>query len=142
MYRDLKTMVTKLIAFVFLISASCSTSSEIDIESVNYYTIDNQSDFELFYNTGSGLDERTINIAPSSKVLIEEGRFYASKDPIDANDFFREDPGQEKFLLRRENGNEIKAFQIGNSPDLNWMVESLGNYTYNHTLIVSDQMIN
>lgn len=140
MTKSLRVSGLHIFPFFILLLGSCGPN-EIDIESVNFYIIDNQSSQIMIYNTGSGLDERTIVIQRLDQVIIEEGRVYASEEPYPAIEFFRRAPGNEVYLLRKVDIDTIRTLKLSNSETLNWNLEKVGKYTYNHTLLVSYQMI-
>jgi hypothetical protein len=129
-----------ILAFILALNISSCTSDPIS--SSNRYIIDNQSSTDLFYNTGSGLDERTIEIPRFKLTVIEEAAFEGDRVTlISAEDVFipTEDP---IYLLKEVNGNLIEALQLNTTGVLNWETEMANDFTYDHILQVTDELLN
>ncbi|MCE2612340.1 hypothetical protein LVD13_05090 [Flavobacteriaceae bacterium D16] len=129
-----------IIAFILALNISSCTSDPIS--SSNRYIIDNQSSTDLFYNTGSGLDERTIEIPRFKLTEIEEAAFDGDRATlISAEDVFipTEDP---IYLLKEVNGSLIEALQLNTTGVLNWETEMVNDFTYDHILQVTDELLN
>jgi hypothetical protein len=129
-----------ILAFILALNISSCTSDPIS--SSNRYIINNQSSTDLFYNTGSGLDERTIEIPRFKLTVIEEAAFEGDRATlISAEDVFipTEDP---IYLLKEVNGNLIEALQLNTTGVLNWETEMANDFTYDHILQVTDELLN
>lgn len=129
-----------LLAFILVVFLSGCTSDPVT--SFNRFIIDNQSSTDLFYNTGSGLDERTIQIPRFKLTEIEEAAFEGDRATlISAEDVFvpTEDP---IYLLKEVNGNLIEALPLNTTGVLNWETEMVNDFTYDHILQVTDELLN
>ena len=129
-----------ILAFILALNISSCTSDPIS--SNNRYIIDNQSSTDFFYNTGSGLDERTIEIPRFKLTEIEEAAFEGDRATlISAEDVFipTEDP---IYLLKEVNGNLIEALQLNTTGVLNWETEMVNDFTFDHILQVTDELLN
>jgi hypothetical protein len=96
----------------------------------------------LFYKTGSGLDERTIEILRLSLTEIDNTEFDGDRVMlISAEDFFTW-MDDDIFLLKEVDGNFIEALQLNTTGVLNWETQMADDFTYNHILEVTDEMLN
>lgn len=131
---------SSLLAFIFaLCLGSCSSDP---VTSFNRFIINNQSATELFYNTGSGLDERTIEIPRFILTEIEVAAFDGDRTMlIQAEEFFTQTE-EDIYLLRETDDNIIEALQLNTVGALNWEIEMVSDDTYNHILLVTDEMLN
>lgn len=129
-----------LLAFILVVCLSGCTSDPVT--SFNRYIIDNHSSTVLFYNTGSGLDERTIEIAQLNHIEIEVTEYDGdSVRLIPAEEFFV--PTENAiYLLKEVNGNLMEALQLNTTVVLNWHTEMVNEFTFNHILRVTDEMLN
>jgi len=129
-----------LLAFIFALCLDSCTSDPVT--SYNRFIIDNQSSTELFYNTGSGLDERTIEIPRFNLTEIEVAVFDDDRTMlIQAEEFFTQTE-DDIYLLRETDDNIIEALQLNTVGVLNWEIERVSDDTYNHILQVTDEMLN
>ena len=129
-----------IVALILALNISSCTSDPVS--SSNRYIIDNQSSSDLFYNTGSGLDERTIEIPRSKLTEIEESAFEGDRARlIPAEEFFI--PTEDGiYLLKEDNGSFIEALQLNTTEVLNWETEMVNDVTYDHILRVTDELLN
>lgn len=129
-----------LLAFIFALCLGSCTSDPVT--SFNRFIIDNQSSTELFYNTGTGLDERTFEIPRFNLTEIEVTAFEGDRVMlIQAEEFFihTED---DIYLLRETDDDIVEALQLNTVGVLNWEIEKVSDDTYNHILEVTDEMLN
>ena len=119
--------------------SSCTSDP---VTSYNVYIVDNQSSIELFYKTGSGLDERTIEIPSLNRTEIDDTEFDGDRVMLlSAEDFFTR-TDEDIYLLKEVDGNLIEALQLNTSGVLNWESKMVNDFTYNHILEVTDEMVN
>lgn len=135
--------IKKNFNLLVLLFALCLGSCTYDpVTSFNRFIIDNQSSTELFYNTGSGLDERTIEIPRFNLTEIEVTAFDGDRVMlIQAEEFFTQTEN-DIYLLRETDGVIIEALQLNTVGVLNWEIERVSDDTYNHILQVTDEMLN
>lgn len=128
--------------FAFTLALNLSSCTSDPVSSSNRYIIDNQSSIDLFYNTGSGIDERTIEIPRFNLTEIEETAFDGDRVVlITAEEFFI--PTEDGiYLLKEVNGTLIEALQLNTTGVLNWETEMVNEFTYNHILQVTDEVLN
>jgi hypothetical protein len=133
-----KTYAT--LAFIFALIVSSCTSDPVT--SYNLFVIDNQSSANLFYKTGSGLDERTIEIPRLNLTEIDDTEFDGDRVMmISAEDFFTRTEN-DIYLLKEVDGNLIEALQLNTTGVLNWETQMVNDFTYNHILQVTDEILN
>ena len=127
---------------LFIITVYLSSCSSEPVSSFNHFIIDNQSSTALLYNTDSGLDERTIEIPRFSLTEIEVAAFDGDEAVlIQAEDFFNQTEN-DIFLFREAGGNIIEALQLNTAGVLVWEIEMASDNTYNHILLVTDEILN
>lgn len=128
-----------LITSITLLCISSCTKDPVS--SFNRFIIDNQSSTELFYNTGTGLDARTIEIAILDQTEIEVAEFDGDGIMlIQAEEFFSQNE-EDIYLLKEMNGNFIQALQLNTTGILIWRTDKVGNDTYEHILQITDEML-
>lgn len=129
-----------ILAFILALNISSCTSDPVT--SYNIFIIDNQSSIDLFYKTGSGLDERTIEISRLNLTEIDNTEFDGDRVMlISAEDFFTRTE-DDIYLLKEVDGNLIEALQLNTSGVLNWETQMVDDFTYNHILVVTDELLN
>lgn len=129
-----------ILAFILALKISSCTSDPVT--SYNSFIIDNQSSIDLFYKTGSGLDERTIEISRLNLTEIDNTEFDGDRVMlISAEDFFTRTE-DDIYLLKEVDGNLIEALQLNTSGVLNWETQMVDDFTYNHILVVTDELLN
>ena len=127
---------------IFLIVLNITSCSSDPITSYNIITIDNQSSIDLFYKTGSGIDERTIEIPPLELTEIDGTEFDGDRVMlISAEEFFSQTEN-DIYLLKEMNGNLIDVLQLNTTGVLTWETQMIDDFTYNHILIVTDDLLN
>lgn len=122
-----------------LIIFSCSSDP---VTSYNVFIIDNQSSIDLFYQRGSGLDERTIEIPRLKLTEIDDTEFDGDRVMLTSAEEFFTTKGDNTYLLKEVNGDLIEALELNTTGLLNWKTEMINEFTYNHTLVVTDQLLN
>lgn len=134
--RIKKTYATLALIFTLI---SCTSDP---VTSYNVFIIDNQSSIDLFYETGSGLDERTIEIPRLNLTEIDDTEFDGDRAMlISAEEFFTQTE-DDIYLLKEVNGNLIEALQLNTTGLLNWETKMVNAFTYNHILVVTDELLN
>ena len=129
-----------ILAFILALNISSCTSDPVT--SYNVFIIDNQSSIDLFYKTGSGLDERTIEISRLNLTEIDDTEFDGDRVMlISAEEFFTRTE-DDIYLLKEVDGNLIEALQLNTTGALNWETEMVNDFTYNHILQVTDEILN
>ena len=129
-----------ILAFILVLKISSCTSDPVT--SYNVFIIDNQSSIKLFYKTGSGLDERTIEISRLNLTEIDDTEFDGDRVMlISAEDFFTR-TDDDIYLLKEVDGNLIEALQLNTTGVLNWETQMVDDFTYNHILVVTDDLLN
>jgi hypothetical protein len=137
-YRIKKTYAT--LAFIFALILSSCTSDPVT--SYNLFIIDNQSSTDLFYKTGSGLDERTIEIPRFNLTEIDDTEFDGDRVMlISAEEFFTRTE-DDIYLLKEVDENLVEVLQLNTTGVLFWETEMVDDFTYNHILIVTDELLN
>lgn len=125
-----------------IIALNISSCTPDPVTSYNVFIIDNQSSIDLFYETGSGLDERTIEIPRLNLTEIDDTEFDGDRAMlISAEEFFTQTE-DDIYLLKEVNGNLIEALQLNTTGLLNWETEMVNAFTYNHILVVTDELLN
>jgi hypothetical protein len=139
-----KKLLGATLAGLLLTALSCIAR---EIESSNTYLIDNRASHELFYDQYDGENTTTIAI-PRAQITAIDDFLDLGKNPLAADVFFswrfRAD-NEDIFLTRDSAGVEIRALQLNTTATLDWQVETVrksrsGN-TYEHTLVVTDELI-
>lgn len=129
-----------ILAFILALNISSCTSDPVT--SYNIFIIDNQSSIDLFYKTGSGLDERTIKISRLNLTEIDDTEFDGDKVMlISAEEFFTRTE-DDIYLLKEVDGNLIEALQLNTNGVITWETQMVDDYTHNHILVVSDELLN
>jgi hypothetical protein len=134
--KKIQLLFTSILALNII---SCTSDP---VSSSNRFFIDNQSTTDLFYITGFGLDERTIEIPPFNTIEIEEAAYDGDRALLITADEFFPQTEDDIFLLKEEDGNLVEALQLNIPGVLNWQTEMVNDFTYNHTLVVTDEMLN
>lgn len=125
----------------FAIALNISSCSSDPITSYNQFIIDNQSSTNLFYKTGSGLDERIVEIPSLRQTEIDKIEFDGDIILISAEEFFAQNE-DDIYLLKEVNQILIEALQLNSTGILNWETEMTNDFTYNHILVVTDELLN
>lgn len=129
-----------ILALILALNISSCTSDPVT--SYNVFFIDNQSSIDLFYKTGSGLDERTVQIPRLNLTEIDDTEFDDDRAMlISAEEFFTRTE-DDIYLLKEVNGNLIEALQLNTTGLLNWETEMVNAFTYNHILVVTNDLLN
>lgn len=118
-----------------------------EVESLNLYKIDNQSSFELFYEPVDNINTTSLKIS-LSEIREIGNEITLGNEPITADEFFfwrSSDSNADIFLTRDSAGIQIPALQLNTTGILDWELATInrrrsGN-TYEHTLIVTDELI-
>ena len=132
-------MSTALVLLLALLVSTCTTEP---ITSFNRFLIDNQSSTDLFYNTGAGLDERTIDIPRLAVIEIEVVAYDGDKAQLITADEFFIETEDDIYLLKVVDGNFVEALQLNTTGLLNWEIEMVNGFTYSHVLMVTDELLN
>ena len=132
-------MSTALVLLLALLVSTCTTEP---ITSFNRFLIDNQSSTDLFYNTGAGLDERTIEIPRLAVIEIEVVAYDGDKAQLITADEFFIETEDDIYLLKVVDGNFVEALQLNTTGLLNWEIEMVNGFTYSHVLMVTDELLN
>lgn len=139
MHRPIKKAYAALVLIISLIVTSCTSDP---LTSFNRFLIDNQSTINLIYITGSGLDERTIEIPQSNLIEIEVAEYDGDKAILISADEFFSQIEDDIYLLKEVNENLIEVLQLNTTGVLNWETEMVNDFTYNHILVVTDEILN
>ena len=84
----------------------------------------------------------TIEIPRFTQTEIEEAAFDGdSAIRIEAEDFFTQ-TDEDIYLLKDVNGNLMEALQLNTTGVLNWETRMVDDFTYNHILVVTDELLN
>ena len=131
-----------LIILAFILTQFIFSCTSDPITSYNRFNIDNQSSINLYYNTGSGLDERIIEIPRFNTIEIEEAAFDGDRLILIAAEEFFTQTEEEIYLWKETNGGFIEVLQLKTSEFFNWETEKVNGFTFNHTLQVTDELLN
>lgn len=127
---------------VFILALNIGSCTSDPVTSYNIFIIDNQSAIDLFYKTGSGLDERTIEIPRLKLTEIDDTEFDGDRVMlISAEDFFTRTE-DDIYLLKKIDGNLIELLQLNTTGVLIWETQMVDDFTYNHILVVTDELLN
>ena len=104
-----------------------------------YFVINNQSDFTLYYERGTGLDFEIVQIDTNDIAEIDEaGTDFGGF--ITAEDFFSVD--EDIFLYRDSVGIRIEALRLNSNDTLDWELTVLNENSHEYTLVVTNELIN
>lgn len=112
------------------------------VTSYNVFIVDNQSSIDLFYKTGSGIDARTIEIPRLSLTEIDQTEFDGDRAMLIAAEVFFTQTEDGIYLLKEVDGSLMEALQLNTTGLLNWETVMVNDFTYNHTLVVTDELLN
>lgn len=129
-----------ILAFIVALNISSCTSDPVT--SYNVFFIDNQSSIDLFYETGSGLDKRTIEIPRLNLTEIDDTEFDDDRAMLISAEVFFTQSEDDSYLLKEVNGNLIEALQLNTTGVLNWETQMVNDFTYHHILVVTDELLN
>lgn len=130
------------IILAFLLALNMSSCTSDPVTSYNHFIIDNQSSIDLFYKTGSGLDERTIEVLRFNQTEIDDTEFDGDRAMLISAEVFFASTEDDIFLLKEVNGNLIEALKLNTIGVLNWETLMVDDFTYNHVLIITDELLN
>ena len=128
--------------FAFILAQGIYSCTSDPVTSYNVFIIDNQLSIDLFYKTGSGLDERTIEVSRLNLTEIDDTEFDGDRLMLISGEEFFTRTEDDIYLLKEVSGNLIEALQLNTTGVLNWETQMVDDFTYNHILVVTDELLN